>query len=553
MEALAISAANLETIEQNIGAVAKELSGVMSNVSTVNNQVNKMEEKVSTLNDEVKSLVKEIRETTIITNARQSIMQNNSIIEKKYGYYDKVRRMTESLLQAVENSNISATALQSLNQELILKNPNYWLSNALSALSSWLLNDKEGTDKEVNNALKKDSKKTSLFFCLIYLKLGRISTSINWLNKYLSEQNPTKLDKDFVTVLDLVASGSFGDAAKETTFNKINTWLERVNSEKYVIEKQQNIWKQYIKDHQDTDVRMDILELTCPDVEKLKNTLADTSTYYNVRYDLEKIAYSEPSNKTIEEILSNLIYEYESTEHEYQKENMKNNLIIQCNGNREEAERLFKKQEDLYNDENDILTTLSNIVIYKDSYKICAETPKIALSIIKPYIIESLNTIKENKDPITLNIGDFTTTTIDGTNIENNKKELEIYLNNRFKDDDNNLIITLIIINIIGIIGIFITLKNMLLCGLIIALLVIGNIAILYQLNKKTKIRDSEKNRLRTTTGAMLERAIAQVLDYKNILKEDNIEKEKLYNFLNSLVATNFAKSNSERNINIGE
>ena len=51
----------------------------------------------------------------------------------------------------------------------------------------------------------------------------------------------------------------------------------------------------------------------------------------------------------------------------------------------------------------------------------------------------------------------------------------------------------------------------------------------------------------------MLERVIDQVLDYKNILKEDNIEKEKLYNFLNSLVATNFAKSNSERNINIGE
>ena len=81
----------------------------------------------------------------------------------------------------------------------------------------------------------------------------------------------------------------------------------------------------------------------------------------------------------------------------------------------------------------------------------------------------------------------------------------------------------------------------------------ITSIAVLYQLNKKTKIRESEKNRLRTATGAMLERAIAQVLDYKNILKEDNIEKEKLYNFLNNLVATNFAKSNSERNINIGE
>lgn len=553
MEALAISAANLDAIEQNIGAVAKELSGVMSNVSSVNTQVNKMEEKVSTLNDEVKSLVREIRETTIITNARQSIMQNNSIIEKKYGYYDKVRRMTESLLQAVENSNISASALQSLNQELILKNPNYWLSNALSALSSWLLNDKEGTDKEVNNALKKDSKKTSLFFCLIFLKLGRISTSINWLNKYLSEQNPTKLDKDFVTVLDLVASGSFGDEAKQTTFNKISTWLQRINGEKYILEKQKDIWKEYIKDHQDTDVRMDILDIVSPDTPKLKNNLALTSTYYNVRYDLEKIAYSEPSNKTIEEILSNLIYEYESTEHEYQKENMKNNLIIECNGNREEAERLYKKQEELYNDENDILTTLSNIVIYKDSYKICAETPKIALSIIKPYIIDSLNELKTNDDPITINIGEFTTTTTDGTNIDRNKKELEIYLNNQFKEDDNNLIITLIIINIIGVIGIFITLKNVILCGIIIALLLIGNIALLYQLNKRSKIRESEKNRLRTSTGALLERAIAQVLDYKNILKEDNIEKEKLYTFLNNLEASSFAKSNSERNINIGE
>ena len=86
MEALAISAANLNTIEENLGAVAKELSGVINNVSTVNDQVNKVESKVETLNDEVKSLVKEIRETTIITNARQSIMYNNSEIEKKYGF-----------------------------------------------------------------------------------------------------------------------------------------------------------------------------------------------------------------------------------------------------------------------------------------------------------------------------------------------------------------------------------------------------------------------------------------------------------------------------------
>ena len=53
-----------------------------------NNQVTKVEAQVNTLNDEVKNLVKEIRETTIITNARQTIMYNNDQIEKKYGYYE---------------------------------------------------------------------------------------------------------------------------------------------------------------------------------------------------------------------------------------------------------------------------------------------------------------------------------------------------------------------------------------------------------------------------------------------------------------------------------
>ena len=164
MEALAISAANLDTIERNLNSVAKELTGVITNVSDVNREVSKVESQVNTLNNEVKNLVKEIRETTIITNARQSIMYNNSQIEKKYGYYDKVRRTTESLLDAIDNSNISATALKNLNQDLILNNPNYWLSNALAALSSFVLDDKENCEKELHNALKKDESKTSLFF-----------------------------------------------------------------------------------------------------------------------------------------------------------------------------------------------------------------------------------------------------------------------------------------------------------------------------------------------------------------------------------------------------
>lgn len=555
MEALTISAANLDIIEKNLGDVAKELTGVITNVNDVNNQVNKVEAKVADLNDEVKNLVKEIRETTIITNARQSIMYNNEQIEKKYGYYDKVRRTTESLMDVIEHSNISIKALKNLKEELLLNNPNYWLANALAALTAWILDNKADVEKEVQNALKKDSKKTSLFFCLINLKLKRTSTSINWLNKYLSEQNPTNLDKDFITILDLVATGTFGDEAKNRIFSKIETWVTRLNSEKQLRVQQKSIWTNFITSKEDTEIRMPQLEIFSKDVNILKNNLAITSTYNNLLDYFTELTYRESTNKTIDDILSELIYDYESKEQIYQKDNMKNKLIIDCNGDRAKAEELFKKQESIYGENIDLLTLLSNIVIYKDSYKVSTETQKIALSLVKSYILESLTDInsKINNDDINITINNFHTKTKDGTNIPETKQDLENHLNNTFNSEDKDLIVILLIVNILGIIGIFITLNNKVLSTILIIILVLGNLILFFNLNRRSTLRNKEKNKLRNNISLILERVMAETIDYLNIIREDNQKYNELNLFLNNLNKNNFIKSNNERNINIGE
>lgn len=553
MEALAISAANLNAIEKNLGDVAKELTGVIVNVNDVNDQVNKVEEKVSTLNDEVKNLVKEIRETTIITNARQSIMYNNEQIEKKYGYYDQVRRTTESLIDAVENSNIRVKSLIELKQELILRNPNYWLSNALAALTSWLLNDKADTEKELQNALKKDEKKTSLFFCLINLKLNRYQTSINWLNKYLSSQNPTKLDKDFVTILDLVATGSFGDQAKNTVLRKIELWMNNLNAEQSLQDKQKNIWLKYIKENEENEIRMPQLELFSKDVSVLKENLSITSSYINILNNFKKITYQESNNKEIDKILSELIYDYEEKEQIYQKDNLKNQLIIECNGDREKAEEIYQKQEIVFNEEIDLLTLLSNIIIHNELYKVSSETQKIALALIKPHIlkaIEERNT-KIITNDINITINDFQTKTKDGTNKNETTKDLNNYLARKFISDDKDLIVILLIVNIIGIIGISFTFNNKILSTLLIIILIIGNIILFVKLNNRGKIRNLEKNNLKNNINAILERVLAETIDYLNIIKDDKIHLNELLVYLNSLNEKNYIKSNNERNIEV--
>ena len=133
------------------------------------------------------------------------------------------------------------------------------------------------------------------------------------------------------------------------------------------------------------------------------------------------------------------------------------------------------------------------------------------------------------------------------------KSELELYLSNKFNNEDKDLIIILLFVNIIGIIGIFITLNSKILSTILIIILLLGNIVLFYKLNKRSKIRNIEKNKLRSDTINTLERILAESIDYHNIQKEDEEEYHKLINFLNNIEVRNYLNSNNERNINIGE
>mgnify|MGYP002853278625 CR=1 FL=1 len=555
MEALAISAANLDIIEQNLGTMAKELGGVVSNVSDVNEHVNEVENKVASLNQEVKDLVKDIRENTIITSARQSIMYNNEIIDKKFGYYDNVRRNALSLLDACLHSNIRVNSLIKLRDNILLNNPNYWLANALCALTSWVLNDKVNATKEVQNALNKDASKSSLFFSLVNLKLDRRQTSINWLNKYLSLESPLKLDNSFITVLDLVTSGLYGDDAKRVLFQKIEEWMSILQNEKDLNNKQVDTWYNHILNYKDDEIQMPICDKFCTDISLIENNLSYGSVYEPFGDFIQSILRDDNSNKSIDEVLENLIYEYETKENEFQKDNLLNRLIIDCNGDRDKAMELYRKQEGIYDNKTDLLSLFTNIALYSENYKVSNETKKIALSYVKKYILEALDKINSKiiEHDYQIQVGDFNSSTSDGSNFEMIKKEIEAFLSHQFDAEDKDLLIILIIINIIGIIGIFFTLSNKILCFLIIAILVIGNIVLFSRLGNRNKVRNYEKDKMRDYLYNSIDLTLAEIFNYHRILSNDKHNYESLVTSLNNLNVANYINSNGERNIDVGE
>ena len=551
METLAISSANLDVIQKNMDSVAQELSGVIDNVSSVNSQVNRVEEQVETLNDGIKNLVKEVRETTTITNARQSIMYNDKQIEKKYGYYDQVRRTTESLLDSIENSSISTKALIRLKQELLMNNPNYWLSNALTTLISWMLDDREETDKELNNALKKDAEKTSIFFSLINLKLGRKQSSINWLVYYLDKLDPSNLNSEFVTVLDLVSNGVYGTEGRQIIVDRINRWMGLLDT-KTINEQEIDKWITFIENKEEDISKFQYLDRFSMDVEVLKNNLAISTSYKNVLNYFKNVTHQNTKNKTIDDIINNLIYEYEKKEQVFQSDNLRNRLIIECNGDREKAEKLYQKEKLIYEDRINLISLLSNIVIYKEEYKVSNHTQAFALSLIKNNILKAYEKINSNlvKTPVNIKIENFVTSVTENTSKQKNHKDIANYLNKKYPSDDKTLTSILFIVNIIGIIGIFITLKSVF--SIILGVgLIIADIVLIVKLIKEKDAINKAMNSEGKALSSTLERSMAEVIDYKNIIKENEVEFNNLKTFLDSININSYIKSNNERNIEI--
>ena len=356
-------------------------------------------------------------------------------------------------------------------------------------------------------------------------------------------------------MLDLIATGAFGDESKRIIIDKINTWFQRINSEPDIQKDISDKWLTYIKDNQDTYIKLPHLETATKDVERIKTNLAITSVYNNILDRLNSITRQDSSRKTKEEILNNLIYEYEGAENKYQKDNFYNNLLIECKGNREEADRLFEKQQAIFEEDNNILNLLTNIIINKDAYKVSNETQKIAVGFMKQYILNSIQELEKdiNNDEFKIEVNGFTTTTTDGKNIEEVKRDINTYVNNYFPDNDNSIIIPLIIINILGIIGLFVTLNHKTLNILLIIVIIVGNILLFSKLNKVTKLRNESKQKLRNELNLNLERILAETIDYKNLQQEDYQKRNELMILLENIKPENFMYSNNERNIDIGE
>ncbi len=564
--AYAISAANLDVLERNLDYLANNIGEVDVRVEDVNQKVNKVSEEVKTINSNIRDLINEIRETTILTNAKQSISLAQDEINKKYGHYDNIRRKISGLFQAIEVGSIDKKTIKSLKENALVDTPDYWLSSAFVAICAWLNDNKEESISALKDAIKKDDEKTSLFFSLINLKFDRYASSFMWLKRYLDMQDASKMENKIVPLLDSLTGGIFNEEEKEYFLNKITLWTNELDSKSNYKNIQINRWIDFLVfllGEKNYDEYYYIKNFTnkYADINRLTNiNVSQRNIYY---YFVEAINEKEEINLNkkdqVDKIINLLIYNYENDELDLRKDIAKNQFIIDENGNTTKAKEKFKMSEFAYLKNTDFYSILTNIVLQNNELKPSINTKKLSLSLLKDLINNSYEHLNENvldNMNIMIKINNFTGSTIDGKNEKELVDSLYQTIDKETRLDiesvklfDVKMIFTLIFGFVCSII---LYLMDMSIISVLIVLATIVMLIYSFYANYKVRSEKIQKREQRKQEERnILLNVIAEIVDFRFIVKDGIEIKNKTTTLLKTLDYKNYIKTNNDRNITI--
>lgn len=567
-EALVLSAANLETIENNIGTLAKNLGDINFNVTEVDGKVNSVTESVKTIEDEIKNFMVEIRGSTIVSNAKQSITMDQDEINKQYGHYDSVRRKINGIFQATDINSVKKSTIENISEQVIIDTPNYWLAPALVSLCAWLTDNKDLANRALKEAMNRDDEKTSLLFCLIHLRAGRNETSLRWLRRYLDMQDPTKMENKTVTILDAITNGTFSNEAKEMILQKINQWSKELDAQPSYSEIQVDRWTTYLNSFIENDESLNFYYLSkyTNQHENILKILNFSKSEKNILNGLKDIIKEErgpniSKSQEIDKIINMLVFNYENDELDLRKDIAKNRLIIEENGNVTKAMERFKETEFAYQSSTDFYSILSNIVLEYKNVKPTVNTRKLSMALEKDFIkeayLKTTNQLNDNLN-IEIKINNWTNNTVDGSNERELIQDLNKFIDNETNNDiyGTGLFDTKMLLITMG--GLLLAGISFILSQVMIGLLLIVAVLIadgyLFYVNysareAKIKKREERKNYER----AVLYNIIAEVVDYKFMYKESTDTHKAILTFLDSLDYQNYIKStDNNRNIQVG-
>ncbi len=425
---LTLPSANISGLSNAVSEMQIEVSSLGQQVGSLSSHAQSIENSTKAFLDEFHKFIEQNKKDQQLHEAIANQVQLQQELETKFAQHQKARKYVTGILQATDLSLVRKQTMQDCTEELVLAVPHYWLVPALVALSAWINNDKPLAERALFEALRRDDEKTTLLFCLIACRIGRKDVSSAWLSRYFAMQDPTSIEQQLVIVLDAYVNGLFGKDAQGMCANQLNEWISELEDTEGFHEEQVEKWASAISGK----IPSDSYGSKYPMLIKYTNQGSDIRSTLNcaklhkVLLEYIESILNKKDNKartlkqSLDALLNSLVSGYDSEELPYREQERRCELIIECRGDVEEAERRLNAEKSSFNREADITQILINAATTPELVHASVSTQKISLAVTKNWLIDGYKRIVERNRAQAIRtfectIDDFKFTTTDGT------------------------------------------------------------------------------------------------------------------------------------------
>jgi hypothetical protein len=554
-----ISYADLSVINSALRSLSSDMSGVHAELGNLNVKNDQLANELLKLAAQFADFVKADQKNKSLQLAVTREGNLKQDLQIKFGYYGEVRRMATGVLQGVDTGIVGEDTLRFTTEEVVLKAPGYWLAPALVALSAWIRNDKSTAEKALNESLKRDDYKTTLFFMLVMRRLARNEASLKWLTRYFLHQNPHNLGREFIIILEAVSTGIFLPAGKNLMLSHVKDWIYQLTKGDTYINEQKARWIKYFESRRSApDNKYPLLAQYATNWSALEMSLGEAKTNQVLIAHFKSVIGATDFSKSIkvqlDEILSMLVTNFDDEELPLQEQVRMNQLIIQKDGDKVAAQAVMDAEKQIFDEEVDFLEMLTNASFDPELSGASKATQAFAISIGKPWIVEAHDTFVaqcRNRVPqqIELGIDGFNGATVDGANESELVARQEEHYNLMLK----NAMSKLPLVNGMNLVGALIILGSLFafssnlrggITGVIIGVVLIWLGSRKYAKAKADLLANFEERKLRARE--VLRGCIAETVDYRKEHAMEDAKAEQVRELLNTITPEDFSSVSKE-------
>ncbi|MCX6055113.1 MAG: hypothetical protein NTZ74_09415 [Chloroflexi bacterium] len=465
--------------------------------------------------------------------AHENILRIDQIIKEQFSNHITIRRTVLGVVRDFDINLVRNSTIQELSEELWITSSRYWLSYALIAITAWVNNYPEVAKNALAESGRRDAIKTTLFFCLLNMRFGRIDTAKLWFREYFKTLDPTKLQQETAILLQSYLNGIFGKdkELEQDIISLIDDWISIINENEQITTELIIAYENYINSI-NVPVQFNYQSLLqfCTNNVDVQKSYSDVTKYTHLieiikSLDVEAEPQDDANYKSrIDAILVNLISNYDAEELELKNQQEYYRFIIENNSDIEQAQAQYDAMQELQNERFNIGKQMMKWVIYDDNTQTDVQVRKFGFQNTKTWFKFAVNNwdVKLQAafpSEYKLHIDSWASVSNGHDHTEQIENMKNYYENNKFQNmfvNTPNIAAAIVFIISIGLA--FVTLYSLIATGFAVGFLIWR---VLKSIKKyPARVQASLNN---------LSACMAEITDFRRYFEENHSKKDELF------------------------